>query len=190
MLSAAQITYHVDACARNSRKSQETIYGSFYGYAMAICERYTNNHQDAMEILNDSFLKVFKKIHSYKPAYTDITSSFKGWIRKIVICTAIDYYRKSYSRQVIVDLDEVIYRLPFLHEGAIQKMDCDKIFLAIRNLSPAYRLVFNLFIIDGMKHDEIAEKLGISIGTSKSNLSKARKQLQGILHKHGLSLQE
>ena len=141
MLSAAQITYHVDACARNSRKSQETIYGSFYGYAMAICERYTNNHQDAMEILNDSFLKVFKKIHSYKPAYTDITSSFKGWIRKIVICTAIDYYRKkAIAARLSLTWMKSFTGCLFCMRGRFKKWIVTKYSLPLfQNLSPAYR---------------------------------------------------
>jgi RNA polymerase sigma factor (sigma-70 family) len=190
LLPAAQIQYHIDGCVKNNRQSQEIVYKFFYGYAKAICERYTNNPDDAMEVVNDSFLKVFKKIHLFKPAYEDIDSSFKGWIRRIVICTAIDYFRKNYRRQLVVDLDETTYRLPSLSERIVEKMDHDKILLAIRNISPAYRLVFNLFIIDGYKHEEIAQKLDITIGTSKSNLSNARRQLQNILNKQGLLLQD
>jgi len=80
LLSADELTYHVEACALNKRESQKVLYSSFYGYAMAICDRYANKQEDAVEILNDGFLKIFKEIHHYKPAYSDVVSSFKGWL--------------------------------------------------------------------------------------------------------------
>ena len=150
---------------------------------MAICDRYTNNQEDAVEILNDGFLKIFKEIHHYKPAYADVVSSFKGWLRKIMVYTAIDHFRKNHKHQMVTDLDNVVYQLPAVNEDAIEKLTHEEIIRAIQDLSPAYRTVFNLFVIEGLSHDEIAEKLDISTGTSKSNLSKARKQLQKILFK-------
>ena len=110
LLSADELTYHVEACALNKRESQKVLYSSFYGYAMAICDRYANKQEDAVEILNDGFLKIFKET------------------------------------------------------------------------------VFNLFVIEGLSHEEIANHLGVSIGTSKSNLSKARKHLQKILFKQNETL--
>jgi RNA polymerase sigma factor (sigma-70 family) len=183
LLSADELTYHVGACALNSRESQKVIYNSFYGYAMAICDRYTQNQDDAMEILNDGFLKIFREIHHYKPAYSDVVSSFKGWLRKIMIYTAIDHFRKNHKHQAVTDLDNVVYQVPSVSEDAVEKLTHEEIIRSIQDLSPAYRTVFNLFVIDGLSHEEIAEKLGISIGTSKSNLSKARRQLQKILFK-------
>jgi len=183
LLSAEELTHHVGACALNIRESQKVIYSSFYGYAMAICERYTNNPEDAVEILNDGFLKIFKEIHRYKPAYADVVSSFKGWMRKIMVYTAIDHFRRNTKHHVLTDLDNVEYQLPSVNEDAVEKLTHKEIIRSIQNLSPAYRTVFNLFVIGGLSHDEIAEKLDISVGTSKSNLSKARKQLQKILFK-------
>ena len=183
MLSADELTYHVGACALNSRESQKIIYNSFYGYAMAICDRYTNNQEDAVEILNDGFLKIFREIHHYKPAYADVVSSFKGWLRKIMVYTAIDHFRKNHKHQMVTDLDNVVYQVPAISEDAVEKITHEEIIRSIQDLSPAYRTVFNLFIIEGLSHEEIAGKLGISIGTSKSNLSKARRQLQKILFK-------
>ncbi|HYM94286.1 MAG TPA: RNA polymerase sigma factor [Chitinophagaceae bacterium] len=183
MLSAEELTHHVGACALNSRESQKVIYSSFYGYAMAICDRYTNNQEDAVEILNDGFLKIFREIHHYRPAYADVVSSFKGWLRKIMVYTAIDHFRKNHKHQMVTALDNVVYQLPAISEDAIQKISYEEIIRAIQDLSPAYRTVFNLFVIEGLSHDEIAIKLDISAGTSKSNLSKARKQLQKILFK-------
>lgn len=150
---------------------------------MAICDRYTNNQEDAVEILNDGFLKIFREIHHYKPAYADVVSSFKGWLRKIMVYTAIDHFRKNHKHQVVTDLDNVVYQVAAESEDAVDKLSYEEIIRAIQDLSPAYRAVFNLFVIEGLSHDEIADKLGISTGTSKSNLSKARKQLQKILFK-------
>jgi RNA polymerase sigma-70 factor (ECF subfamily) len=183
LLSAEELTYHVEACGVNNRDSQRVLYGSFYGYAMAICDRYASKQEDALEILNDGFLKIFREIHHYKPAYTDVVSSFKGWLRKIMVYTAIDHFRKNQKHQVVTQLDNVVYHVPTIHEEAIDKLSYDEIIRAIQELSPGYRTVLNLFIIEGLSHDEIAGRLGISAGTSKSNLSKARRQLQKILFK-------
>lgn len=183
LLSAEELTYHVEACAANNRESQRKLYSSFYGYAMAICDRYAKKQEDALEILNDGFLKIFKEIHNYKPAYTDVISSFKGWMRKIMIYTAIDHFRKNQKHRMVTQLDNVVYHIPTVHEDAIEKLSYEEIIRAIQELSPGYRIVFNLFIIEGLSHEEISRQLGISPGTSKSNLSKARRQLQKILFK-------
>src|SRR6185369_11727475 len=144
---------HIERCALNSRESQKKIYTSFYGYAMAVCDRYTNNQDDAIEILNDGFLKVFKEIYRYKPAYSDVVSSFKGWLRKIMVYTAIDHFRKNHKHQFTTDLDNGVIQVASHTEDAL----------------------------DRISYEEITEKLSISIGTSKSNLAKARRQLQKIL---------
>lgn len=148
---------------------------------MTICHRYTSQEEDTTEILNDGFLKIFKEIYRFKPAYTDTVSSFKGWLRKIMIYTAIDHFRKNHKHQVLAELNETSLHVPAVHEDAIDKIAYQEIVKAIKFLTPGYRTVFNLFIIDGLSHDEIAKELGISEGTSKSNLAKAKKQLQKIL---------
>jgi RNA polymerase sigma-70 factor (ECF subfamily) len=150
---------------------------------MAICDRYTGKHDDAIEILNDGFLKIFKEIHHYKPAYADVVSSFKGWLRKIMVFTAIDHFRKNHKHQMVTQLDDVVYQMVSVNEDALDKLSYEEIIRAVQDLSPGYRTVFNLFVIDGLSHDEIAAQLGISAGTSKSNLFKARLQLQKILLK-------
>ncbi|MBK9382295.1 MAG: RNA polymerase sigma factor [Chitinophagaceae bacterium] len=187
LLSADELTFHVEACALNSRESQKVLYSSFYGYAMAICDRYVNNQDDALEILNDGFLKIFKEIHHYKPAYKDVISSFKGWLRKIMVYTAIDHFRKYQKHQLVASLDDVVYHVPAVSDEAINKLSYDEIIRAVQDLSPGYRAVFNLFVIEEFSHEEIAGHLGISIGTSKSNLSKARRQLQKILFKQNIT---
>ena len=181
MLSAEELSMHIERCALNNRESQKKLYSSFYGYAMAVCDRYTNSQDDAVEILNDGFLKIFKEIHRYKPAYTDVVSSFKGWLRKIMVYTAIDHFRKNYKHQFTTELDNGIIQVSSGGEDALDRISYEEIIRSIQDLTPGYRAVFNLFVIEGFSHEEISDQLGISIGTSKSNLAKARRQLQKIL---------
>jgi len=181
LLSAEELQIHIRGCTLNSRESQKKIYSSFYGYAMSICHRYANQDEDATEILNDGFLKVFIEIYRFKPAYSDTVSSFKGWLRKIMIYTAIDHFRKNHRHKLMGELNETYMHVPVAQEDAIDKISYEEIIAAIKYLTPGYRTVFNLFVIEGFSHDEIANELGISAGTSKSNLAKARKQLQKIL---------
>ena len=189
MLTAEELYLQIRGCALNQRESQKKLYNSFYGYAMSICDRYTSREEDASEILNDGFLKIFKEIHHFKPSYADVVSSFKGWLRKIMVYTAIDHFRKNQKHQNITELDAGVIQLPVDEESVIDKISCDEIISHIQDLSPAYRTVLNLFIVEGFSHEEIAGQLGISVGTSKSNLAKARKQLQKILyHKNIITL--
>lgn len=181
LLSVKELNEHIRGCTLNKRESQKKIYNSFYSYGMAICDRYTKRKEDAIEIFNDSFLKVFKEIHRYTPSYSDEMNSFKGWIRKILIYTAIDHCRKHNKHYFSTELETSILYIPQIEESAFDRISYDEIIRAIQHLSPAYRTVLNMFIIDGFSHEEIAEQLHISIGTSKSNLYKARQQLQKIL---------
>lgn len=181
LLSANELRQHIRGCTLNQRGSQEKIYNSFYSYGMAICDRYTKRKEDAVEIFNDSFLKVFKEIHRFKPAYADEGNSFKGWIRQIIIHTAIDHCRKNNKHYFTSEIEESNVYIPDSDENALDRISYDEIIQAVKKLSQSYRTVLNLFIIDGFSHEEIARKLDISIGTSKSNLFKARQQLQKIL---------
>jgi RNA polymerase sigma-70 factor (ECF subfamily) len=182
LLTAEELNLQIRGCALNQRESQKKLYNSFYGYAMSICDRYTSRNEDASEILNDGFLKVFKEVHHFKPVYSDVVSSFKGWLRKIIVYTAIDHFRKNHKHQDVIELETAIVHLPVESETAFNKISYDEIIRFIQDLTPAYRAVLNLFIVEGFSHEEIAGHLGISVGTSKSNLSKARKQLQNILY--------
>lgn len=181
MLTTPELTEHIKGCVRNSRESQKIIYSSFYGYAISVCVRYAGTNDDAVEILNDGFLKIFKEIHKYKPAYSDAMASFKGWLRKIMVYTAIDHYRKNKKHTINIYADPNGLQIAAAYESAIDKLSYEEILKAVQLLSPAYRTVFNLFVIDGLSHTEISKKLGIAEGTSKSNLSKARIHLQKIL---------
>ena len=183
ILSPTELSYHIKSCTHNNRKSQKQIYTSFYGYAMAICKNYTNSNEDATEIINDGFLKIFMHITEFEPYHADVLTSFKGWLSKIMMRTAIDHYRRNRKQHRVIGLDQVGQDHISINEDVTDDLSIKEVAQAAESLSPAYRPVFNLFVFEGLKHFEIADTLDISVGTSKSNLSKARKQLQSILFK-------
>ena len=181
ILAEEDLDLNIQGCVLNDRLSQKKFYATFYNYAMTICSRYTNNYEDSVEIVNDGFLKVFKEIYRYQPAYANVISSFKGWLRKIMIHTAIDHFRKNHKHKFMKELDSETGRLSAGGEDALDRIAYDEILRSMQKLTPGYRIIFNLFIVENFSHEEISRQLGISIGTSKSNLARGRKQLQKIL---------
>ena len=150
------------------------MFKHFYSFVMGICRRYAHHSDEASDILNESFLKVFNHIAHY-----DTSKPFKTWMGKIVTNTAIDYYRASLK---FTQHDEIeAYEHLSDGETVYGELAYHDLLVMIQSLSPAYRTVFNLYAIDGYSHQEIAELLGISVNTSKSNLHKARKKLQELL---------
>lgn len=149
---------------------------------MAICLRYAENSQEAEELLQESFMKLFKNIEKFDiHRHTDQISSLKGWFKRILINTCIDQFRKNRHNTMTYTITEE-FDLPAVNQAtAIDQLSYKELIDAIRLLSPGYRQVFNLFVLDGLSHEDIAEKLGISIGTSKSNLSKARDKMKKII---------
>lgn len=149
---------------------------------MKICYRYTTSTEESEEVMNEAFVKLFKNVQQFdEHRQDDVLLSLKGWFKRILVNTSIDHYRKNQSTingYVISDESE---RLPDHGETGIDVLSYKEIIDAIRLLSPAYRTVFNLFVIDGLSHEEISKKLGISVGASKSNLSKARDNLRKLL---------
>ena len=180
-LSAEELKLAIEGCVLNDRLSQKRIYTSFYNYAMSICSIYISNYEDSVEILNDGFLKVFKEIYRYQPAYADHVLSFKGWLRKIMLYTSIDHFTKNQKHRFIKELDSEVIQLSAADEDALDRISHNEIVRSMQKLTPGYRIIFNLFIIENFSHEEISKRLGISIGTSKSNLARGRKQLQKIL---------
>ena len=154
--------------------SQKAVFDLFAGRMLGVCMRYSRNSADAEDILQDAFIKVFEKINQFKSE-----GSFEGWIRKIGVNTALKKYTLSrYSKELLgQDLSEKesIY---FAEPVAYNHLSEKEILGLINELPDGYRLVFNLFVIEGYKHEEIAEMLGIQAGTSRSQLAKARIQLQ------------
>lgn len=168
-------------CAANKRDSQKQLYALFYGYLMSICMRYAKNNDDAVEILNDGFLKIFREIGKFNSINNSLTADFKGWIKRIVIYTAIDHYRKYDKHNHNAEISDAQLNTIDADESQLAKISYKEIIDCVQQLSPAYRTVFSLFVLDGFSHEEIGEQLGIAIGTSKSNLSKARQHLQKML---------
>ena len=172
-------------CKRGKRKSQKQLYKMFYGYGMNIALRFSQNRGDSEEILNDSFLKVFSNLDKF-----DKQKSFKAWFRKILIRTAIDHYRsKKMSQGRIVPFSES-QDIEAQDDLLIQLFPEGEVLPAIQSLPPTYRLVFNLYVMEGYKHKEIAKKLGISETTSRSNLSRARLALRKWMSKYATELTE
>lgn len=155
---------------------------------MAVCMRYAHTEDDAMEIVNDGFLKIFRELASFKPRYEDVEASLKGWIKRIMVNTAIDHFRKNHRFQMNVSIDDSKFHWADEAETSLDKMSYEEIIKLVQLLSPVYRTVFNLYIIDGFKHEEIAKKLNISVGTSKSNLAKAKGNIQKMILQRQQSL--
>ncbi len=174
----------IRGCIQAERASQKTFYQMFYGFGMAISMRYCSDKDDAVEIVNDGFLKIFRQLNNFR-ADQHFEVSLKGWMKKIFINTAIDHYRKNQSK---VTGDEIREELLDNAEqiNALDKLSYNEIIALIQHLSPVYRTVFNLYVIDGYRHEEIARYLGITIGTSKSNLFKARMNIQQMIKKSAM----
>jgi RNA polymerase sigma factor (sigma-70 family) len=161
-------------CRKNDRNAQRELYESFYRFGLSVCLRYVADIEESRELLNDGFMKVFTNIEQYKPEYP-----FVSWFKRILINTCINHLRKSHQNvptSELVEAQEVGFELDLFG-----KFSVDEIGHLIQQLSPSYRTVFNLYVIEGYEHKEIAEMLGISIGTSLSNLHKARKKLQELI---------
>lgn len=141
---------------------------------MSVALRFADNRENAQEIVNDAFLKALAKLDTVLNE-----ASFKPWLRRIVINVSIDYYRKDRGRMHYLDIVE--NEAAEVSEDALSQLSTEMIYEAIAKLPKAYRVVFVLFVIEGYKHEEISERLGISVGTSKSNLSKSRKKLKRII---------
>lgn len=168
----------IKGCRKQHRRSQKELYKMFYAYGMSITLRYAASRGEAAEILNDAFMKVFSNIKKY-----DTKRPFKPWLRRIIINTAINHYNKTKRYHELENRDLPENGLS-KEEQVISGISYDEIIEMVQQLSPAYRTVFNLYVIEGFKHKEIADMLDIAVGTSKSNLSKAKKNLQSILEKN------
>lgn len=165
---------YLAACMREERWAQELLYKDFYPKMMPLCQRYATTKDDALDILHEGFIKVFKHIKKYQ-----MGTSLNAWIKRIMINTAIDYYRKSVRRRT-EDLDHV-YDMSAKEPNAINFLSAEEIIQCLNKLSPSYRAIFNLYIIEGYSHKEIAQRLTISESTSRSNLVKARAKLKTLL---------
>ena len=164
----------ISGCIEYDRKSQELLYKKLYAFAMKICLRYADNRSSAAEIVNDGFFKAFTNIAKY-----DQSRPFLAWLSRIMYNASIDYYRSNLKWAQLVDLEKSEQKTN--EPVAEHKLDYEDLLTMIQRLPPAYRVVFNLYAVDGFSHEEIADMTGISVGTSRSNLHKARLKLQQML---------
>ena len=163
----------VAGCLDNKALAQRVLYVQTYGDAMRIAIRYSSNIQDAEEILSNAYIRVFKKISLYDCKYP-----FMAWMRTIIIRASADYYRYGAKRS-LVEIQEGHLRSK--EETITAELSYQELLQKVQSLPNAYRLIFNMYEIDGYKHKEIAQQLNISVGTSKSNLFKAKKKLKELL---------
>ena len=172
-----QVAQLIEECNNGDRKSQQILYQAFYGKMLVVCMRYANDRDEAKDILHDGFIKVFNKLVSFKNE-----GSLEGWIRRIMVNNSIDHVRRKreifYSTADDYTLEKALLEADKEDTELFLKAKAEIILNLIQKLSPAYKTVFNMYVIENYTHKEIAEKLGINIGTSKSNLAKAKMKLR------------
>jgi len=167
----------VKACVKGNEKAQFVFYKKFYGKMMAVCKRYARDDDEAKDIFHEAMMKVFKNLHKYQ-----FNGSLEGWIRRIMVNTSIDWYRKNKNTFGFADDEQQIEDTQIAVDDLVNSdFNVKDIMKAVQQLTPAYKAVFNLYVIEGYSHKEIAEMLDINIGTSKSNLAKAKQKLQKLL---------
>ena len=164
----------VKGCKSGELKYQELLYKHFYGYAMGVGMRYLSNRDDAMEVVNDSFIKVFKGIRFFND-----TQPFKAWLRRIIVNTAIDCHRKNLKHKDQLEIEHAIYqgKAP----EVIEQLSAKDILKLLDGLPETHRMVFNLYEIDGFNHDEIGSMLNIPVSSSRVYLSRAKDALRKCL---------
>jgi RNA polymerase sigma factor (sigma-70 family) len=166
----------IKGCINNDRRAQELLYKQFYGPMVSLCIRYTRNEEDAIEVLHNGFLKVYKHIASYDAGKALLYT----WIKTIMVNSAIDFIRSNQKFKNNVELKET-HDAGVMDNEAIQRMGTTELLKLIQKLPLATQTVFNLYVLEGYNHREIGELLGISDGTSKWHLSEARRQLKQLL---------
>jgi len=169
----------IEGCKKGKHKSFESLYQKYAGRLHSIAMRYSYTTFEAEDILQDAFIKIFNSIDTY-----EYKGSFEGWLKRIVVTTAINHYHKNKIQQTqtdhypIEEEDDVI--------DIISKISADELLSVIQTLPDGYRIVFNMYVIEGYTHKEIAELLTISEGTSKSQLAKGRVLLKNKLLQKGI----
>lgn len=172
----------ITGCARNDAKSQKRLYERYYGYALKTVFRYIFKYDTAVDVVNDGFVKLFRHFDQFKTNNeTDAERMLMGWIRRIMINNAIDELRKSNAMAEAGYTSDAVWNETNEGDNADQMLLYKDLMEQVGKLPPMYRTVFNMHVIDGLNHNEIAELLGIAVGTSKSNLWKARQLLQTYL---------
>lgn len=173
----------IAACIRREKWAQKIIYETYYTEMLYICMRYAKDELQAEDILHESFIKVFRSIHKYKP-----NTALNAWIKRIVVNSAIDQYRKN-ARNRHADISETSHMIA-PNIDAHSRCSEQEILLCVQALSDRYRTVFNMYVMEGYSHGDIAQKLQISESTSRSNLAKARAKLRDLLTDKGIKYEK
>jgi len=176
-----ELLAHIKGCLLGDDKSQRWVFERYYRVMFGVCLRYISDHDATQDVVQEGFLKIFLSMHKYSSK-----GSFEGWMRRIMVNTAIDAIRSRKATGLILGVEESFDS--FVEEETHTSEDDDEmnftvhdVQAAMAKLSPMYRMVFNLHVFDNLAHKEISDQLGISVGTSKSNLAKARRNLRKIL---------
>ena len=167
----------ISGCIEGNRRMQEELYRRFSPRMYAVCLRYAGNPEEAEDILQEGFIKIFKKLGSFRSE-----GSFEGWIRRIFVNTAIEHFRRKRYLQPVTEKEENTVEGSYL--SVLDNLAERDIMELIQQLSPGYRTVFNMYVVEGYTHKEIGDMLGISEGTSKSQLSRAKVILQQMVKKY------
>lgn len=173
--------YHIEdhqvikGCISNKRKYQKFVYEELYSPMFYVVSRYFKNEDEVKDVLQDAFLKVFDKVHQFS-----FNGSFQGWVRKLIVFHCIDVIRKNKKENLVFNEEFIDVEDDVDFEQGYSYQD---IMIAINSLSTQYKMVFSMYALDGFSHKEIAKELGVSEGTSKSNYSKAKKNIQQMLIK-------
>lgn len=170
----------VEMCKENNRFAQNRLYEGFAGRLFRLCMRYVRHSQDAEEVLMNGFLKFFRGLPDFE--YRD-DNSLEVWLKRIMVNESLMHLRQQKALPVFADTDEAdsAYQI----EPPDASIEAEAIYAALLELPAGYRMVFNLYVVEGFKHEEIAQQLNINVGTSKSQLSKARAMLQQLLKQRG-----
>lgn len=165
----------IEACVKQDKKAQRGIYETYFPLMLAILRRYIKDEEEVLDVLNQGYMKIFKKVDQYH-----FENSFEGWCKRIIINTALDHLRSNKRYKDVFSFDAIMPSNKVYNDG-VNNLSVDELMEVIESISPISKTVFNLFAIDGFSHKEIAEQLNISVGTSKWHLSSARKQIQSRL---------
>ena len=180
-MSENELNKHIQGCKRGDSKSQKWIFERFYRLMFGVCLRYHSDYDRVQDIVQEGFLKVFSNIEGFTSK-----GSFEGWMKRIMVNTAIDFIRKEraspeeLTAEGALEFPDDGEEMSFL-ETEEEQVSIQHVLVAMKQLTPVYRAVFNLYVFDNLTHQEISQKLGISVGTSKSNLAKARRNVRAVL---------
>lgn len=177
-----KLLHIITGCAQQDRQCQQMLYDQYYGLCLKIAFRYVNTYEQAVEVTHDGFLKMFRNFSRFEVRDKDkLEMLLIGWIRRVVINASIDYMRREMNNQQTYAIPEHVWEHKDDGQSSDNSLLYKELMCLVKELPPAYRMVFNLHVIEGYSHPEIAKMLGITTGTSKSNLSKARAHLQKAL---------